>query len=176
MTLTQRREQTWCASKEGILNLLFFFPLRQPAGWIMLRGEGIVLSPSSPQTSSCTCLFVTSPATKNGVHFCVLDWEIAVRSRNGRAGNSRLALALCSAPKKGVFQLPEIKGFLYSWEMHIWETNKKKLQKAIGRSWYLCPGRTSSMVGVETLCESFSSAGAVVVNGLQGIGGPSFML
>lgn len=109
-----------------------------------------------------------------GVHFCLLDWQLAVRSRNGRPRNGRLSLALCSAPKARAFQLPEIKVFLYSWEMHIWEPKKEKLQKAAGRSWYFL-AELPVWLGWD-LCENFSSAGAVVVNAPQGREGPSFML
>lgn len=108
-------------AKKEFSNLLFFFSLRQPAGWMMLRGEGVVFYSSFPQTSPYTSVCYITSTQEEGQTLRVLPegaflcWTGSLHSGVGMAG---LEIAgwpvLSAAPKEGMFQLAEIKVFLYS--------------------------------------------------------------
>lgn len=105
-------------------------------------------------------------------------WTGRVQSGAGMAGLEIAGWPLLSVLplRQGHFSFLKSRSF-YTVERWISESQRNRnSRRQQGRSWCLFPGRTFDVVGVLTLPESFSSAGAAVVNGPQGREGPSFML
>lgn len=80
----------------------------------MLRVEGTVSTNMSVCYSSSTQEEGQPVRVLPEGAFLCAGLELALRSRNGRPGNGRLALTLCSTPKAGAFELPGIKVLLFS--------------------------------------------------------------